>query len=326
MARPRKPANAGLPPYVYVKNSAFILRRPGEGTVRLCSRHAPRSEVWRRYEEHQAATGNRRTVRALVTDYMRSERYRRLSSQTRALYEIGYSKLFAFPLRVDGALTALGDLYADEVTRGVVRLFLDGYPSPKAANRYRAALSAAYAWASERDMVKDNPCRGVSRNPEAPRERYITDAEFEAVLAVAPRTLRAAMEIAYLTVCRVSEVLDMRVSQVGTEGVTVARGKGSLPNLMKWTPRLRAAVDAARGPVPSLTHVLASDRGQRITYSALRSAFVRAMERAGQSGWTIHDIKAKGYSDHANGHLAAGHRSDMRRVYDRKIRTSEPTR
>ena len=67
MARPRKPANAGLPPYVYVKNSAFILRRPGEGTVRLCSRHAPRSEVWRRYEEHQAATGNRRTVRALVT-------------------------------------------------------------------------------------------------------------------------------------------------------------------------------------------------------------------------------------------------------------------
>ena len=88
-------------------------------------------------------------MRALVTDYMRSERYRRLSPQTRALYEIGYTKLFAFPLRVDGALTALGDLYADEVTRGVVRLFLDGYPSPKAANRYRAALSAAYAWASE---------------------------------------------------------------------------------------------------------------------------------------------------------------------------------
>ena len=115
--------------------------------------------------------------------------------------------------------------------------------------------------------------------------------------------------------------------QVQTDGIHMVRKKGSLPNIIgPYTPRLRAALADAQGPVKSLRHVLTDSAGQRVTYSAIRSAFVRAMARAGQSGWTIHDIKAKGYTDHVSGHTAAGHRTDMSGVYRRKPTTAGPTR
>ncbi len=52
--------------------------------------------------------------------------------------------------------------------------------APIAANRALSVVSAIWAWASRRDIVPagDNPARGLERNPEKSRERFLTPEEF----------------------------------------------------------------------------------------------------------------------------------------------------
>ena len=46
-----------------------------------------------------------------------------------------------------------------------------------------------------RPSIPDNPCIGVKLNREAPRERYVTDDEFETVLRMAPPPISQMMEL-----------------------------------------------------------------------------------------------------------------------------------
>jgi integrase len=52
--------------------------------------------------------------------------------------------------------------------------------TPFAANRCLAVLSSIWNWAARRDEVtlEANPVRGVEKNPERSRERFLTDEEF----------------------------------------------------------------------------------------------------------------------------------------------------
>ena len=50
--------------------------------------------------------------------------------------------------------------------------------APIAANRACALLSKAMSLAIKWGMRTDNPCKGLERNPEERRERYLTPAEF----------------------------------------------------------------------------------------------------------------------------------------------------
>ena len=74
------------------------------------------------------------------------------------------------------------------VGRGVIRQFLDwrATTAPVSAYRARPALSAAWSYCYQRDIVTTkNPCLGVSRNIETPRTRLVTDTEYKAVYDIA---------------------------------------------------------------------------------------------------------------------------------------------
>src|SRR5262249_47221543 len=58
-----------------------------------------------------------------------------------------------------------------------------GKPSPYQANRTIAVLSKMMAMAMRWRMRTDNPCRGIERNHEDKRERYLSDAELERLTA-----------------------------------------------------------------------------------------------------------------------------------------------
>jgi integrase len=326
MPRPRSKLNRALPQYVYADKRRYIYRPPGQPGVRLCARDAPASEIWRRYEDLIGTDRRAQTVRWLCDQYLASDWFRRLAPRTRADYEASAAKVCAFPVEIDRRPATLGELYHSELTRGLVRQFLDAYPGPAQANRHRAMLSSAYAWAVEREIADTNPCRGVRANTERPRNRYVTDAEYQAVYAIAPRHVRAAMELAYLCVCRKAEVLSLRPAQILPEGIRIDRTKGSIPNIVGWSDRLRDAIALARGTVASATHVLCTDRGQPVSTPGFNTAWKRAKARAG-ADWTFHDIKAKGYTDH-NGdpHRVAGHKTNLRSTYYRRLDVVEPTR
>lgn len=326
MPRPRKTTNRALPQYVYPDKNRYIYRPPGKPGTRLCARSAPNSEIWRRYEELVGTERRDQTVRWLCDQYLASEWFRRLAPRTRVDYAGSAAKICAFPVEINDQPSTFGELYHSELTRGLVRQFLDAYPGKTQANRHRAMLSSAYAWAVEREIADANPCRGVRANAERPRERYVTDAEYQAFYTIAPRHIRAAMELAYLCVCRKGEVLTLRPSQILPEGIRIDRVKGSTPNIVGWSERLREAITQARGAIPSTTHILCTDLGQPISAPGFNTAWKRAKAKAG-ADWTFHDLKAKGYTDH-NGdpHRVAGHKTNLRGTYHRRLDVVEPTR
>jgi integrase len=127
------------------------------------------------------------------------------------------------------------------------------------------------------------------------------------------------MELAYLLRARLSEVQNLRVSDVSDTHVRLIRLKGSEGELTVLSERLRAAVSDVRGG-DYVVH--------RYSQSAFRSAWRRLqanMKKAGIEPFAFHDLKAKGISDHNTNH--SGHRSPvMRKTYVRKLQEVPATR
>ncbi len=55
-----------------------------------------------------------------------------------------------------------------------------------------------------------NPCQGIRKNKEAPRDYYANASVWDAVYAVAEQELKEAMDLGYLTGQRPADVLIMR--------------------------------------------------------------------------------------------------------------------
>lgn len=105
----------------------------------------------------------------------------------------------------------------DAVTPAVVAKYRDkrSVNAPVRANREMAFLSTVFNYAREWGMTeKENPCRGVRKNKEKPRDFYADDETFNAVYEHANPELKNAMDLAYLTGQRPADVLNFKFSQV----------------------------------------------------------------------------------------------------------------
>jgi integrase len=70
------------------------------------------------------------------------------------------------------------------ITKHDVLTLVDGIADqgkPYAANRTLQLVSAMFNWAIGRDLLENNPARGVRRRPERPRERVLSDPELALV-------------------------------------------------------------------------------------------------------------------------------------------------
>ncbi len=115
------------------------------------------------------------------------------------------------------------------VTPQVIAQYRDARTAPVRANREIALLSHAYNMAREWGFTsKENPCRGVARNKEAPRDVYVTDEVWNAVYDLASADLQVAMDLAYLTGQRPADVRKMRWSEVSDDYLLVGQGKTSM--------------------------------------------------------------------------------------------------
>jgi len=307
-----------LPPYVSVDKYGYKLKRYegrvhgkirwGKTTI-IAPADAPMSEVWRAYEE--AVGDGRQTVGWLLRLFMDSDQFSGLASKTQKDYRMAIERLVNAPVGND----RFGAVALNRVDKRSIRSYLDTYDAPVAANRHIAILKSAWNWCLERYQIPDNPCIGVKLNREAPRQRYVTDHEYEAALRMAPAPIQQMMELAYLLRARLSEVLNLTVDDVSDTHVRLIRIKGSEGELTVLSERLRAAVSEVRGH-PYIVH--------RYSESAFRSAWRRLQSKI-DNPFTFHDLKSKGISDHKTNH--SGHRSaSMRKVYVRKLQEVAPTR
>jgi len=245
---------------------------------------------------------SRTTVNALVTFKDVADAYRREVIPTKAprtqhdnMAEIG--RLVDFfndpPVSLDG------------IEPQHVRMYMRHRKgSPVRANREKALLSHIWNWAREQGYTaRPNPCAGIHGNRETGRKVYVDDAQFAAIREQADPVTQVAMDLAYLTGQRPSDVRKMNLADVKDGALEVRQGKtgalvriaieGELATLID-----RIKIDAAGRKVASMM-MLANAEGHVIGLNALSRRFRAAVEAAKLSGIQLRDLRAKAATDKA---------------------------
>lgn len=176
----------------------------------------------------------------------------------------------------------------EAITPAMIAQYRDARSAKTRANREIALLSHVFNIAREWGLCEQaNPCLGVRKNKERPRDYYANDAVWKAVYAQACHELRDAMDLALLTGQRPADVLAMRRDDIVDGYLLVRQGKtekklriqvesDGLPNsLGKLIERIN------RGNAEFLSPFLVINRrGQRVSWPMLRNRWDDARESA----------------------------------------------
>ena len=114
----------------------------------------------------------------------------------------------------------------DSITPQVVAQYRDARTAKIRANREIALLSHMFTIAREWGLTSNaNPCFGVRRNKEKPRDYYAGDIVWNAVYFEAVQELKDAMDLAYLTGQRPADVLKVATTDLNAGFLMVKQGK-----------------------------------------------------------------------------------------------------
>ena len=170
----------------------------------------------------------------------------------------------------------------------VRRHYRDARTAKVRGNREIATLSHVFNMAREWGITtKENPCQGVRKNREKPRDYYANDVVWAAVYSKAPQELKDAMDLAYLTGQRPADVLMMRKDDVETGFLMVQQNKtgkrlrirvnsdGQVNSLGKLLSQI-----AERNARLVTSYLTVSKTGRRMTATMLRKRWDEARESA----------------------------------------------
>lgn len=114
----------------------------------------------------------------------------------------------------------------DAITPQHIAQYRDKRSAKVRANREITLLSHVFNMAREWGYTaKENPCRGVRKNKEEPRDFYADKEVWDAVYAVACEELQDAMDVAYLTGQRPADVRKMMITDIRDNALHVRQGK-----------------------------------------------------------------------------------------------------
>ena len=253
----------------------------------------------------------------------------------------------------------LGDLAVRRFSPALVQRLVDkiaGEGTPSKAAHVLRYLRRVLQWGRNRDYLDSNPALGIESPAERKLRRLPAVAVMETLIDRAkafgrlhrnepgscPVYLSIVMELAYLCRLRGIEVVTLTDANELEEGVQTNRRKGSRDNIVRWTPRLRAAWDDAKAyrtkiwtsrSFPTPLHperrpLIVSSHGAALSKSGLDTAWQRFMTKAIEAGvlleeqrYGLHDLKRRGITDtpgnRADKQQASGHRDEsMLDIYD----------
>jgi len=250
-------------------------------------------------------------------------------------------------LEVENLKKAFGKMYPRDIKPTHIWEYLHTYrgkEAPVRANREIALLSRMFSRAMGAGLAQSNPCVGVERNEEVPRDNLVSDHDFRAFFKFAwrrgdaPRRIALALLVAYLTGKAQGQVRMLTHRQVTPEGIYFGKRKRGAATLVQWTPMLRKAIKAALA-MPSACaplYVLHTQDGSGYSDSGFKSIWQRLMNdwvAQGYARFTFHDLRAKTVTDmEEQGRKASnltGHKLEqtVNRVYDRRhVRKSRAVR
>lgn len=341
MSRPRK-QRSGLPAYCYrdARNGAYYMLTMAEGGKlrrRTYGDDLHRMlDDWARTWGATVAQGD--TIAAALDAYLGSLAQRRKRGEIQASTEKDYRK------HIDTLRKVFGHVRLVDVDVPMLVRWRDvrGAKSPTQFNLERTALIEAFKVAVERGMVASNPVTMLGRMKTRPRDRYATNAEVNAVLLHANKTVQAAVMLAVSTGLREGDILRLKRSDFSDKGLTVmpnkTKGKTRKALFIPWSPGMRLACQLATHKVASIDGYWLTRRdGLPYTSDGFRSMWDRALRKAVEASrpgknadptlqrFTFHDLRAKAGTDGDDWQLL-GHldQKTHSRIYDRKPRNVRP--
>lgn len=241
----------------------------------------------------------------------------------------------------------------DSITPFNIAGYRDARSAKVRANREIALLSHVFNMAREWGLTeRENPCQGIRKNKEAPRDYYANAAVWDAVYAVAEQELKEAMDLGYLTGQRPADVLIMRSDDIEGDYFLVTQGKtGKKLRILMRTEagenslgRLVREI-GERNVGHSSKYLLINRNGKRMTKGMLRLRWDKARGKAQQNaieqgdpllaakigGFQFRDIRPKAASeiiDIGDASLLLGHSKQeiTKRVYRRIGATAKPSK
>lgn len=170
----------------------------------------------------------------------------------------------------------------------MIAQYRDARKAKVRANREIATLSHVFNMARDWGLTANqNPCQGVRKNKETPRDYYASEAVWKAVYRCAVPELKDAIDLAYLTGQRPADVLLMRRDDIEGEFLLVKQAK--------TTEKLRILIRngdqdnslgllikqmAARHEGHLSPYLIVSPAGRRVTSHMLRHRWNAARDQA----------------------------------------------
>lgn len=296
-----------LPPRVYFKHGAFYFVTLSRRWIRLGT---TKTEMYRKLA---AIHGEARhgTMDALLSRYLLEVTPQKAKASQTKDHE--HAK----------ALRAWCGLEAPEnITPADVAQFLRRSTKKVAANRQKALLSHVFTKAMEWGEVTANPCKGVHRNPEKPRDRYPEDWEMFTIMKLASRRMWWLMSLAYMTGQRQGDLLALKESSLRPDGVFFQQAKTGKKLIVEYSPEIRlilAQMAAVRRELivrPLDCHLFHGRHGK--PWRGASTEWQRIMVKSGlDPRFTFHDIRAKSESDSSGSGRLGNSEAVAQRVYRR---------
>ncbi|MCY1276888.1 hypothetical protein D9M68_276640 [compost metagenome] len=348
--RPRKPENRHLPINVYQRNrkrkngkvwTRYYYRTPDGKDILL---GADLNEARRKWAELEAkAIPGEVTVMSAIFDRYERDIIPRKAPRTQADNKSEMKHLRA----------AFETAPIEAITPAMIAQYRDARKAKTRANREIALLSHVFNTAREWGLCQQaNPCLGVRKNKEKPRDYYANDAVWKAVYSAACHELRDAMDLAYLTGQRPADVLSMRRDDLVGGYLLVTQGKtakrlriqteveGEPNSLGKLLKRISQGNEEFSSPF-----LVLSRGGKRVSWPMLRSRWDEARSKAATEAevnghpemavrirqFQFRDIRPKAASeirDLADASVLLGHSKEgiTERVYRRVGAVAKPSK
>lgn len=184
------------------------------------------------------------------------------------------------PLRI-----AFGSFAPEDLNQVLVYQYKDTRAeagAPVAANREKALLSAIFSKAIEWGIVRDNPCRHVKRNKEAPRQHTPSEEEIEAFKNIATPLCKGIVWLSRLTALRQVDLLKFKLSSLTDNGIEIVLSKTGIKWECELDDELRECLDFIKKiprPIKGM-YLFCNKKGQPYTGSGFQSIWQRDMQKA----------------------------------------------
>jgi integrase len=235
----------------------------------------------RKYHQiHDAPKPERGTVDKMLADYLEHPR-----APIKAGTLVNYRNFRRHLAAV------FGHLLPHELTQGDIVRYLKKCPR-KSARGEIGLLSLAFVGWIEEERLTFNPCFGVKvKLPASRRDRLLSGPEIDAILAQCDERAAVALELAYATGLRVSDLCSLRWSDVAAWKDTQKTGARQAFEQTDYLDAILVRARALQAKVASM-YVLCARGGKPWTRDALWRRVKGAAARAGVEDATTHDFRA----------------------------------